>query len=95
MTKKKRSEWEGTHLGRTTEIGQQETKNIHQPAQKPKTRHLSRGKMGLGMSDAVDRGQERGHRGFPGGALAENLPANAGDRGSSPGLGRSHVPRSN
>ena len=33
-------------------------------------------------------------RGFPGGAVAENLPANAGDTGSSPGLGRSHVPRS-
>ena len=34
-------------------------------------------------------------RGFPGGAVVENLPANAGDTGSSPGLGRSHVPRSN
>ena len=28
-------------------------------------------------------------RGFPGGAVVENLPANAGDTGSSPGLGRS------
>ena len=34
-------------------------------------------------------------QGFPGGAVVENLPANAGDTGSSPGLGRSHVPRSN
>ena len=34
-------------------------------------------------------------RGFPGGAVVENLPANAGDAGSSPGLGGSHVPRSN
>ena len=34
-------------------------------------------------------------RGFPGGAAVENLPANAGDTGSSPGLGRSHMPRSN
>ena len=33
--------------------------------------------------------------GFPGGATVENLPANAGDTGSSPGLGRSHMPRSN
>ena len=32
--------------------------------------------------------------GFPGGAVVENLPANAGDTGLSPGLGRSHVPRS-
>ena len=26
--------------------------------------------------------------------MVENLPANAGDVGSSPGLGRSHMPRS-
>ena len=32
--------------------------------------------------------------GFPGGAVVENLPANAGDKGSSPGLGGSHMPRS-
>ena len=32
--------------------------------------------------------------GFPGGAVVENLPANAGDTGSSPGLERSHMPRS-
>ena len=34
-------------------------------------------------------------RGFPGGAVVENLPANAGDTGSSPGLGRSHMLQSN
>ena len=33
--------------------------------------------------------------GFPGGAVVKNLPANAGDTGSSPGPGRSHMPRSN
>ena len=33
--------------------------------------------------------------GFPGGAVVENLPANAGDTGSSPSLGRSHLLRSN
>ena len=33
-------------------------------------------------------------QGFPGGAVVENLPANAGDTGSSPGLGGSHMPRS-
>ena len=32
--------------------------------------------------------------GFPGGAVVESLPANAGDTGLSPGLGRSHMPRS-
>ena len=34
------------------------------------------------------------HGGFPGGAVVESLPANAGDTGLSPGLGRSHMPRS-
>ena len=33
--------------------------------------------------------------GFPGGAVVESLPANAGDTGSSPGLERSHMPQSN
>ena len=33
--------------------------------------------------------------GFPGGAVVENLPANAEDTGSSPDLGRSHMLRSN
>ena len=33
--------------------------------------------------------------GFPGGAVVENPPANAGDTGSSPGPGRSHMPQSN
>ena len=32
--------------------------------------------------------KKRVFRGFPGGAVVENLPANAGDTGSSPGLGR-------
>ena len=33
--------------------------------------------------------------GFPSGAVVKNPPANAGDMGSSPGPGRSHMPRSN
>ena len=32
--------------------------------------------------------------GFPGGAVVKNAPANAGDTGSIPGPGRSHMPRS-
>ena len=32
---------------------------------------------------------------FPGGTMVKNLPANAGDMGSSPGPGRFHMPRSN
>ena len=37
---------------------------------------------------------KRHYWGFPGGAAVGNLPAGAGDTGSSPGLGRSHMPRS-
>ena len=32
---------------------------------------------------------------FSGGTVVKNPPANAGDKGSSPGLGRSHMPWSN
>ena len=34
-------------------------------------------------------------RDFPGGAVVKYPPANEGDTGSSPGPGRSHMPRSN
>ena len=34
-------------------------------------------------------------KGFPGGAVVKNPPVNAGDTGSSPDPGRSHMPRSN
>ena len=33
-------------------------------------------------------------KGFPGGAVVKNPPANAGDTGLIPGPGRSHMPRS-
>ena len=34
-------------------------------------------------------------KGSPGGTVVKNPPANAGDTGSIPGPGRSHMPRSN
>ena len=34
-------------------------------------------------------------QGFPGGAVVESPPAGAGETGSSPGLGGSHMLRSN
>ena len=45
----------------------------------------------------IDRlnGYKNKTQGFPGGAVVENLPANAGDTDLSPGLGRSHMPWSN
>ena len=39
--------------------------------------------------------EEGGTWGFPGGTVVKNPPANAGDMGSSPAPGRSHMPRSN
>ena len=42
-----------------------------------------------------DKTNKKTHLGFPGGAVVENPPTSAGDMGSSPGLGRSHMPRSN
>ena len=33
--------------------------------------------------------------GFPGGTVVKNPPAKAGDTGSGPGQGRSHMPRTN
>ena len=39
-------------------------------------------------------GVKKGKGGFPSGTVVEDLPANAGDTGSSPGLGGSHMPRS-
>ena len=47
----------------------------------------------LGFSKMV-KNIKKSKRVFPGGAVVENLPANAGDTGLSPGLGRSHMPRS-
>ena len=32
---------------------------------------------------------------FPGGTVVKNLPANAGDTGSIPGLGKCHMPQGN
>ena len=34
-------------------------------------------------------------KGFTGGTVVKNLPANAGDMGLSPRLGRSHMPQNN
>ena len=44
----------------------------------------------------LGRDQERlSEKGFPGGTVVKNPPANAGDMGSSPGPGRSHMLQSN
>ena len=44
------------------------------------------------LANQIQQHIKRINQGFPGGAVVENLPANEGDTGSSPGLGRSHMP---
>ena len=44
---------------------------------------------------AIIKNKTKQNRDFPGGAVVKNPPANAGDTGSSPDPGRSHMPRSN
>ena len=55
--------------------------------------------LGKRMEAKIEKMQEMFNKdleeGFPGGAVVENLPANAGDMGSSPGPGRSHMLWSN
>ena len=47
------------------------------------------------MLSEISQTQKDKYWDFPGGAVVKNLPANAGDTGSSPGPGRSHMPWSN
>ena len=49
----------------------------------------------FGCDKREERGLEKAASGFPGGAVVKNPLANAGDMGSSPGPGRSHMSRSN
>ena len=53
------------------------------------------GKAFLSMTPRAEILTRKMFRGFPGGTVVKNPPANAGDTGSSPGPGGSHMPRSN
>ncbi|XP_066867650.1 uncharacterized protein C6orf163 homolog, partial [Kogia breviceps] len=44
--------------------------------------------------EEVQEALQEAEKGFPGGAMVESPPADAGDTGSCPGPGRSHMPRS-
>ena len=48
-----------------------------------------------GTLNAYNYVKEVNMRDFPAGAVVRNPPANTGDTGLSPGLGRSHIPWSN
>ena len=62
---------------------------IHKYVNKYKEIHFKELIVGAGKS------KNSQDRGFPYGAVVKNPPANAGDMGSSPGPGRSHMPQSN
>ena len=51
-------------------------------------------KLIFSLKKLIDKLKKR-MRGFPGGAVVKNPPANAGDTGSIPGPGRSHMLQSN
>ena len=74
------------------------------PARSSSPARCSPAWVGLGVSVQGDTGKlvpldpwvfRVGLLHFPGGAVIKNLPASAGDTGLRPGLGRSHMPRSN
>ena len=48
----------------------------------------------MGVQYVWGNGLELEEQGFPGHLVVSNPPANAGDTGSIPGAGRSHMPRS-
>ena len=47
-----------------------------------------------GLKERSETGIDETWGDFPGGAAVKNPPASTGDTGSSPGPGRSHMPRS-
>ena len=56
---------------------------------------LSKQRLGKITHLGEQRGAERGSPDFPGGTVHKNPPTNAGNTGSIPGPGRSHMPQSN
>ena len=50
------------------------------------TKRAPKAKFWYNLSNIINK------EGFPGGTVVKNSPANAGDTGSSPGPGRSHMP---
>ena len=60
----------------------------------PLSQRRDRGERWGGFESCGQSNIKNRARGFPGGAVVEGLPANAGDAGSGPSPGGSHMPRS-
>ena len=71
--------WDGPHCGVCFSL-------------KKSTSYLS---LCLSLNSFCDETSRTWASGFPGGTVVKNPPANAGDTGSSPGPGRSHMLQSN
>ena len=56
---------------------------------------MGEGRLSFGVCKTLYERRNTNALDFPGGAVVKNPPANAGDRGSSPGQERSHMPQSN
>ena len=75
--------WESIQ-GQTTQLLQQ-----------MKRREEKKKKQRMGKPRLKETFKSRMTRDFPSGAVVGSVPANAGNTGSMPGLGRSYMPRSN
>ena len=64
-------------------------------ADEPKPEKINSLEGGIPIQDIFNRLKPTKIQGLPGGAVVKNPPADAGDTGSSPGPGRSFMPRSN
>lgn len=70
--------------------------NTHKVPRAEKQSKATERASGPDMAGALELpGREQLGSGFSGGSVVKNVPANAGDKGPIPDLGRAHVPRRN
>ena len=75
------------------DVGRTKFLTVREVEQRRELELFAIGDIGVNSWFSIYKNRYRGD--FPGGTVVKNLPANAGDTGSIPGPGRSHMPRSN